>query len=100
MRSAKFKRKTLGINLLYCKGNNRNNSIKIYGVRVGHSLSRSLQTFMETFHCEKYRNFTWFPGVETVPFRKISTPGDQVKLRYFSQCSGQKRAKVRVESGE
>ena len=35
---------------------------------------------------EKYRNFTWFPGVETVPFRKISTPGNQVKLRYFSQC--------------
>ena len=23
---------------------------------------------------------------ETVPFRKISTPGNQVKLRYFSQC--------------
>ena len=22
---------------------------------------------------------------ETVPFRKISTPGNQVKLRYFSQ---------------
>ena len=36
-------------------------------------------------HCKKYRNFTWFPGVETVPFRKICTPGNQVKLRYFSQ---------------
>ena len=24
--------------------------------------------------------------VETVPFRKISTPGNQVKLRYFLQC--------------
>ena len=23
---------------------------------------------------------------ETVPFRKISTPGNQMKLRYFSQC--------------
>ena len=23
---------------------------------------------------------------ETVPFRKIPTPGKQVKLRYFSQC--------------
>ena len=23
---------------------------------------------------------------ETVPFRKISAPGNQVKLRYFSQC--------------
>ena len=23
---------------------------------------------------------------ETVPFRKISTPENQVKLRYFSQC--------------
>ena len=23
---------------------------------------------------------------ETMPFRKISTPGNQVKLRYFSQC--------------
>ena len=39
------------------------------------------------FHCKKYRNFTRFPGVETVPFRKISTPDNQVKLRYFSQCS-------------
>ena len=56
-------------------------------------------------HCEKYHNFTWFPGVEilwkaqfphsfgriarnyaeTMTFRKISTPGNQVKLRYFSQ---------------
>ena len=24
---------------------------------------------------------------ETVPFRKMSTPGNQVKLRYFSQCN-------------
>ena len=24
--------------------------------------------------------------METVPFRKISTPRNQVKLRYFSQC--------------
>ena len=24
---------------------------------------------------------------ETVPFRKISTPENQVKLRYFSQCA-------------
>ena len=53
-----------------------------------------------TDHWEKYRNFTWFSGMEilrkgsfrivsgdaeTVPFRKISTPGNQVKLRYFSQ---------------
>ena len=57
-------------------------------------------------HCKKYRNYTWFPGMEilrkgtfphsfggfarnyaeTVPFRKISTPGNQVKSRYFSQC--------------
>ena len=56
-------------------------------------------------HYQKYRNFTWFAGVkfcgkeqfshsfgrfarnyeETVPFRKVSTPGNQVKLRYFSQ---------------
>ena len=59
------------------------------------------------YHYEKYRSFTRFPGVEilwkgtisveflalrqnyaeTVPFRKISTPGNQVKLRHFSQCS-------------
>ena len=25
-------------------------------------------------------------SAETVPFRKISTPGNQVKLRYFTQC--------------
>ena len=25
-------------------------------------------------------------SAETVPFRKISTPGNQVKLWYFSQC--------------
>ena len=56
-------------------------------------------------NCEKYRNFTWFPGVEicekarfphsfgriarnyahAVPFCKISIPGNQVKLRYFLQ---------------
>ena len=35
--------------------------------------------------CEKYRNLTWFPGMETVPFHKISTPGNQVKLWYFLQ---------------
>ena len=27
-----------------------------------------------------------FPHTETVPFRKISTPENQVKLRYFPQC--------------
>ena len=27
---------------------------------------------------------------ETVPLRKISTPGNQVKLRYFSQCKCKK----------
>ena len=37
------------------------------------------------YHWEKYRNFT--PNyVETVLFCKISTPGNQVKLRYFSKC--------------
>ena len=33
-------------------------------------------------HCEKYRNFTWFPGVEIL---RKGTAGNQVKLRYFSQ---------------
>ena len=33
-------------------------------------------------HCEKYRNFTWFPAV---PLHKISTPANQVKFPYFSQ---------------
>ena len=46
----------------------------------------SCHTLQRSQHCEKYRNFTRSPGVETVPFRKISTPGNQVKLRYFSQC--------------
>ena len=33
-------------------------------------------------------SFGWFArnDAETVPLRKISTPGNQVKLRYFSQC--------------
>ena len=42
--------------------------------------------------CEKCCNFVKFPGVEifgnsgeTVPFHKISTPGNYVKLRYFTQ---------------
>ena len=26
-------------------------------------------------------------GTETVPFGKISTPRNQVKLRYFSKCT-------------
>ena len=59
-----------------------------------------------TFHCEKYRNISpdflvWkfcgkaqFPHsfgriarnyAETMTFRHLSTPGNQVKLRYFSQ---------------
>ena len=36
-------------------------------------------------HCKKYGNFTWFPVVEPVPFCIISTPGNQMKLQYFSQ---------------
>ena len=36
-------------------------------------------------HCEKYRNFTWSPGVEILRKGTVSTPGNQVKLRYFSQ---------------
>ena len=75
--------------------------LTIFIYQVGLSLFRS-SNFCE-WHCEKYRNFTWFTGVDilrkgtvsaqfarnyakTVPFRKISTPGSQVKLRYFSQC--------------
>ena len=48
-------------------------------------------------HCEIHRNFIWLPGVEILrkgtvsaylrAIRKISTPGNQVKLRYFSQWS-------------
>ena len=43
---------------------------------------------ISVYHCEEYRNFAWFPGVEIlrkgiVSLRKISTPGNQVKLRYF-----------------
>ena len=30
---------------------------------------------------------------ETVPFRKISTPGNQVKLQYFSQCKKIKKVR-------
>ena len=75
--------------------------LTIFIYQVGLSLFRS-SNFCE-WHCEKYRNFTWFTGVEilrkgkvsaqfarnyakSVPFRKISTPGNQVKLRYFLQC--------------
>ena len=43
--------------------------------------------------CGKARflhGFGWFARnyAETVLFRKISTPENQVKLRYFSQCNG------------
>ena len=38
------------------------------------------------YHCAKYRNFTKFSGVETVPFLKIPTPRHWVKLRYLTQC--------------
>ena len=31
---------------------------------------------------------------ETVPFRKISTPGNQVKLRYFLQCNRVSEIKI------
>ena len=37
-------------------------------------------------HCVKYRNFTRIPGLETLPFCKIATPGNRVKFRYFTQC--------------
>ena len=63
---------------------------------------KMLENSSGNIHCEKYRNFTWFPGVEILrkgtvsaspetmrklPFRKISIPENQVKLRYFSQWS-------------
>ena len=35
-------------------------------------------------HCEKYRNFTKFLGVEILWKDTVSTPGNQEKLRYFS----------------
>ena len=41
-------------------------------------------------HCEKYRKVSKRFArnyAETVPFRKIFTPGNQMKLRYFSHCS-------------
>ena len=31
-------------------------------------------------------NFLVWKFLETVPFHKISTPGNQMKLRYFTQC--------------
>ena len=36
--------------------------------------------------------------VETVSFRKVSTPGNQVKLRYFSQC-GDNISRQRIAAG-
>ena len=63
---------------------------------MGHNELRKKSQF------EKYRNFTWFPGVEILgkgtfsaqfPFRKISTLGNQVKLRYFSQCHSNQKIK-------
>ena len=41
---------------------------------------------MMILHWEKYRNFICFPGVEILQKGTVSTPGNQVKLRYFSQC--------------
>ena len=40
-------------------------------------------------HYEKYRNFIWFPGVETVPFHKISTPGIKWSYGIFRSANSQ-----------
>ena len=45
----------------------------------------------DRYYCEKYRNFTQFPGVEILwkgtAFRIVSGESrDQVKLRYLTQC--------------
>ena len=39
-----------------------------------------------------------WPYSETVPFRKISTPGNQVKLWYFSQCMKMKSTQNRQKT--
>ena len=45
--------------------------------------------YLDTFHAVLISIFLLFliaqNSAETVPFRKISTPGNQVKLRYFTQ---------------
>ena len=46
-------------------------------------ISTYLDNLLRVLHCEKYRNFTWFPGVEIL---RKGTSGNKVKLRYFSQC--------------
>ena len=83
-------------------------TLRFYHEIQGIKQSKILVVWLRLGTCnyEKYHNFTWFPGVricgkaqfphsfgcfsrnyaETVPFCKISTPGNQVKLRYFLQC--------------
>ena len=51
-----------------------------YCIHQWPSFSRVLKKFQFPLRKTSY--------AETVPFRKISTPGNQLKLRYFSQCSG------------
>ena len=63
---------------------------------------RKVKQNLKAKHCVKYCNFTPFFGVEILwkdrflkgklpetmrklPFHKISSPGNKVKLRYFSQ---------------
>ena len=46
----------------------------------------SIVTGSNKLHCEEYRNFTWFPGVDILRKGTVSIPGNQMKLRYFSQC--------------
>ena len=41
---------------------------------------------LNKLHCEKYRNFIRFPGVDILWKSTVSTPRNQVKLWYFSQC--------------
>ena len=60
-------------------------------------IRRFTSEISECIHREKHRNFTRFPGVkilrkgtvsayaEIVPFHKVSTPGNQLKLRCFLQ---------------
>ena len=46
------------------------------------------------------RSFRWIAQnyAETVPFRKISTPGNQMKLRYFSQCKSNQNSSFQISS--
>ena len=65
-------------------------NVKILGIYMRNQWRYWIQLIGNSkYHYEKYRNFTWFHGVEILPKVTVSTPGNQVKLWYFRNVCSQ-----------